>query len=619
MVTHPHHYPRRVPVPDDDDDDVQVHKPMVAVTRGMPYKYKSIVDKACRNVLIGLLRGGNLDLAEKFVKSGESCTNERVLPPSALPTNQTESGSGPVHPVHPVLRWPGAPGSLEDQDMKENMKGDASLKSLLCVCRDTPAEAVKWFVEWSGIREPWEILGMFSSAVEWGNSEVAKWLVTKFNLAEVFDSETMIFNVTEMIERGRCPALVKWWQAEFPSHQLNVCFLPLTCNPFASVELCQWVKDHAGSSFPPLFLTSATNPRCLRWAIEEFSLSPTEGCLNNAAAMGDAEVVEWMVLEKRVAPTPTTFIKACGAATENLGLVKWLVSQKLTPPSPRVLEEALQEALSHNNTRIADWLELTFQAMSVINTNPVALVRICVKLRDENLAGLTWFLQHAVLSQVPERSVVDAIHVTKHLLSAAFLLVDSFHVSLEKSSNSDTLLSLLREVFERGNVSDLKRMHSLCPLSARTISYSLPFSRIVRSAKSIKWLVSHIGVEFFKKNGNYTWLLRPSIASNKVHCTEWLIDTLDLNMSQVMQLASFCGEEALSFEVPTMKLLVRKFPDIDIREFMGQVASFSASTVALCMDKLSLTPQEIEEFCSEEDILKDDVRLLLLSRAKPNP
>ncbi|KAH3698795.1 hypothetical protein Pelo_19811 [Pelomyxa schiedti] len=83
MVTHPHHYPRRVPVPD-DDDDVQVHKPMVAVTR-------SIVDKACRHVLIGLLRGGNLDLAEKFVKSGEGGdTNQRW---SSAPSAEVARGS----------------------------------------------------------------------------------------------------------------------------------------------------------------------------------------------------------------------------------------------------------------------------------------------------------------------------------------------------------------------------------------------------------------------------------------------------------------------------------------------------------------------------------------------
>ncbi|KAH3731967.1 hypothetical protein Pelo_17202 [Pelomyxa schiedti] len=550
--------------------------------------------KACVNILTGLLCGGHVDLAIKFVNSTE-----------IVPTVRDGSvQSGVQHGAQPTMRtpvgelgvkWPGAPGSLEDAGMKEDIKGNDWFQRLLCSCTNTPVESVKWVVGWLGLRQPWELIHMVRTAMYAGNAPVVQWLVTTFNLAEVFNrrSADFLFIATHCAE-GRCPSLLKWWIESFSFPQggdKDDTFRTLVCNEFSSVELCQWLKSQLGIlGRVPYFPQTPQNPQCLRWAIEDSKSPISDALLGKICSnSSDLEVVKWLVTEKFIKPTNWTFLMACSSRKENLELVRWL-SQKMTL-SHLDLQKALEQALSNSNIGIADWLDNTYNVVSSKAPGVCpTLVKIWRNLAScPSLAGLKWLVRYTNKPQAP---VIPAEEIICRIWDPdlLFFLLEAFHISVQRESK--LLRHLLTSIFMRGTMSDIRRLRSMVPVSVDDVKQSItPPLLKVESSKISKWIVSQVGVEHMKTEKLYSRLFHLS----KTQCATWLIDTFHIPLSEVID-----DYHPVYSLLSTWKLLANKFPSLESdtvrREYMDLVVSTPA-IAEWSMERFSLTFSEIATYC----------------------
>ncbi|KAH3722529.1 hypothetical protein Pelo_18765 [Pelomyxa schiedti] len=362
------------------------------------------------------------------------------------------------------------------------------------------------------------------------------------------------FNVASLCARSKSPILLKWWLENFSlpdGEDKKEVLRFLVCNEFSSIELCQWVKKQLEikSDVTLSDLDWSNNPQCLRWAIEEFSLSLTEDFLNCACQFCcDLEVVKWMVIHKSVTPTPETCLGACCCRKENLELVKWL-SQRVAL-SPRDHQVSLQLALSCSNTDTADWLDSTFHVMKVVNSTPGSAGSLFTKMLrnirgDSHLHGVQWFLQHVDVTQLQESSAArEAILETRNV-EAVFLVLKACRISLQ--DNTEVRRHVLQTALRSGSMSDVRRLQSLVTLSADDIKCSRVNGT---SSKTVKWVVSQVGVEYFKEQGIHTLIINKfsptqeeamaearfvEVVTSQPAITEWSITRFSLSQTQVME------------------------------------------------------------------------------------
>ncbi|KAH3758869.1 hypothetical protein Pelo_9308 [Pelomyxa schiedti] len=506
-------------------------------------------EKVCLNALVGLVHGGHVDLAARLV------------------------GCEPAVCQCLGVRWPGSPGSQKDVDMRERIKGSSKLKSLLCNCVGTPVESVRWVFDWLGMREPWEFMNIIFGAIDAGNAPLVQWIVTTFNLSEVLSE--MYMGISLRLAEGKCPVLLKWWIESF-SVPLGVdkelLLVELVCNEHSTVELCQWVKNHLHirGDLIKTAIVLAKNPMTMRWVIEEISVWPTASWLDHLCLnTGDLELVKWVVTDKGVQPTKSTFLAACDSKKENLELVKWLSSRVAL--SPTDLQVALCNALCRSNTTIADWLDSTFGVMNTVNSKRGAPYSLLSSI-GMKVDSLRWFIQHVDIPQLPPERVEQIIlkYWTEGSclwFDAIFLMLDAFHISLQ--NNSELRRNTLRATLMHGTLKDLV----------------------------IKWIVHFVGLERIKSEALYTRLVEGSVYWNKTHCFMWLIDTLDLQLNEV--LVVFPKASRNQPDLYMWKRLVNRFPSIDTETVRSKCMKVIARTPAIAewaMARFSLSWGEIATY-----------------------
>ncbi|KAH3766940.1 hypothetical protein Pelo_1161 [Pelomyxa schiedti] len=502
------------------------------------------------------------------------------------------------------LRWPGEPGSQEDADMREDIRGSRRFAWDLCNCVDTPVESVKWLVGWLGLREPWELWYMAQASVI-GNAPVAQWLMTTFNLVEVLSvSESTVRNLAEACARGRYPALLKWWIESFPFPQgVDIIFADLVCNKHSTVELCEWVRGHldiAGEAVGGFLENLSYNPHCLKWATEAFSLSPTESWLNSLCEKtGNAEVIKWMVTEKSIAPTRKTFLAACGSRNQNLELVQWLSTRVIL--SPEHVLDSLQRALSRNNADIADWIDSTFKATNALISTPDRLsttfLNVCHRT-TKGVDGVKWLMLHIDISQVPVAWVEKKL-IGIWSMQVLFMLIKAFNISLQ--TNLKLRRHVLSVVLSNGTIYDVRQLQSITVLTVEDVAEFIYQGRYltVSTSKTAKWLVTHVGLEVLKQRGLPFKLLEDVLYRDNAQCTMWLIDTLDIQIEPILQsLHPHCPSMALR----TWKQLVSRCPSMNAETIRAKCGKFITDTPFIAewsMARFSLCPADIKLCCDE--------------------
>ncbi|KAH3731396.1 hypothetical protein Pelo_17771 [Pelomyxa schiedti] len=558
----------------------------------MPMMVASRKKKECVAVLTGLLCCGHVDLAVGLVNGTPTWSHYKC-----------------------GVTWPGAPGSPGDADMKEDIKGCNWYNSRLCQSSDTPLESVKWIVGWLGMREPWHLVQLAVTAIVCGNVPVAQWLVMEFGLERVLTGTN---GVASLCARSKSPILLKWWLENFSlpdGEDKKEVLRYLVCNEFSSIELCQWVKKQLEikSDVTLSDLDWPNNPQCLRWAIEEFSLSLTEDFLNRACQFCcDLEVVKWMVIHKSVTPTPETCLGACCCRKENLEVVKWL-SQRVAL-SPRDHQVSLLWALSCSNTDTADWLDSTFHVMNVVNSTPGSAGSLFTKMLrnirgDSHLHGVQWFLQHVDVTQLQESSAArEAILETRNV-EAVFLVLKACHISLQ--DNTEVRRHVLQTALRSGSMSDVRRLQSLVTLSADDIKCTRVNGT---SSKTVKWVVSQVGVEYFKEQGIHTVILDSCIDRRKSHCLIWLMETWGLQLHEIFRTVERMPLP-WNIDLNTWKLIINKFSPTQ-EEAMAEarfveVVTSQPAITEWSITRFSLSQTQVMEYISKLDYIPSLVRVWL--------
>ncbi|KAH3756241.1 hypothetical protein Pelo_11950 [Pelomyxa schiedti] len=578
--------------------------------------------KMCLSVLLGFLCGGHVDLAEKLVASGGLGSSER--------------------PLFRAVRWPGAPGSNEDMDMKESIRasGISSFHQLfgfgetdpfmihLCRDIDTKVGAVKWVIEWAGTREPWEVFQLVTTAMRAGNAEVTQWLVTTFNLEEkTRDLRIGLGGICGCMEMGRCPMLIRWWTETFsfpPGETRDSNVLGFTVsNPHSSVELCQWVMRNRGlTDLQRFFLQEAQNPHTFRWAIEEFHIVPMEEHLNNACEMmGDLEVAKWLVTNQSVRPTHETVLNARSSRRENVELVKWLST--LVALTPANLQKALGRSLHRGNTAIAEWLESNFHVVSLVQSTPgcygATLLEACQSGREELVKSLNWLLKHMGETRVEGITIEQCIKKATSA-KALLLLLQNFPChSLQEDRRSallirhvpgglplqyPLLIHLLDSFILNGDVSDIQALYSLVHFTVDDVLICINrhSSITASSSKVVKWLVLRFGAVNF--NNKISPLIHNLLFSSpcKAHCAEWLIDTLGVPLTEILKVKT---HSVISVGLSTWKRIVDKNPSVfctadTVRKLCMHIVTSSAAIAHWSMHRWSLSHEEIcQLWCRE--------------------
>ncbi|KAH3723288.1 hypothetical protein Pelo_18007 [Pelomyxa schiedti] len=478
--------------------------------------------KECVAVLTGLLCGGHVDLASSFVNGTPS-------PPTSASSTAWDNRCG--------VTWPGAPGSPEDADMREDIRGcNWKRHSRLLCSSDTPVESVKWIVGWLGMRQPWELRPIAEAAIVSGNVQVTRWLFGEFRLGHVLGG------FADLCALSKNPVMLKLWLETFPSPPENdkkFLLSTLVCNEFSSVELCQWVQKRLeipSKNCDGLYLDLPCNPQCLKWACEEFSIPPNTAMLYHISrhCRYPLEVVKWLVKEKSVKPTWEACLCACNCMTDNVELVKWLAKRvALSPPHYR---ELLVRALACSNTRIADWLEGTFHVLRVVNTPAAADSLFCDVLCrvscDSSLNGVKWLLQHVDVNRIPQKAAKEGILATWNMDAIFFILKATF---LSRTTQKFGAIPLTQ----------------LCSITLFMMCTNMDSAT---SSKNVKWLVSQLGVDSIRKLGIHTRILDGQIDRDKPHCLIWLIEMFGLQLCQILEVPL-----PWNIGLNTWKLVINKF------------------------------------------------------------
>ncbi|KAH3760211.1 hypothetical protein Pelo_7931 [Pelomyxa schiedti] len=542
--------------------------------------------KSCVWALRGLLCGGHIGAAEELVGA---------------------SGWG-------GLRWPAAPGTPEDRELREGVRADAGFARDLCLGPARNVEALRWGLEWMGRREPWELRSILPVAMVSGNAAISQWLVSHLlGLGEKFGGDDVGNNFALMGARGMDPTLAKWWVENFSvqADQHEALFVAIVGNKLSSLELCQWAKDRLEITFSNKYLEAVANPQVLRWILDAFSISPDKAYLNAACRVHtDLEVIKSLVTGKSIAPTVDIFLLTCSSPQQNVELLTWL-SQKVTL-SPEIIRNALVQSLGSDNIVVADWIESTYRVMNLVNSTPTimgsTLVEICHKcISHHEPPGLTWFLKHIVIPQVEVSFLKDAIIAALRMYSigAVLALLQAFPMSWIKPALLNEILGLIVS----SGLTDLKRLYSIVPFSQETAIKCCTSPICFVSSKVIKWFVTQFHLLPMQLRGNNNILISRTLLMNKIKCSEWLIDMLGISLHDLLKVLP--GMRWGKIELSTWKFILRKFPTIDsdtVRSSMLSIVTTSPYSAIYTINKFpEITREELAEFWVQDPRPKSEI------------
>ncbi|KAH3744185.1 hypothetical protein Pelo_14418 [Pelomyxa schiedti] len=537
--------------------------------------------KECLAVLRGLCLGGHIEMAEQLVESGDTpwvgCS---------------------------LLRWPVNESDLID-DIREMAHNETIGHSLLYdACRGGHLDVVKWVMsKFNGVgTEPWELPMPFRAAVKFAHLDVVKWLVNSTDVVNACEDQCIYtddeycdfddFISSPSLEVVKlCTELFFGHKERISSsygHSVLTHFADHCSEESSLVEGCNWIIYRFSVTTPPE-LCKLTNAMGFKWMILRFSLEPSQGDLRHAcAAIADDELVKWLIMnffDHVGAVEPTTFISACGNIKDTVSVPQCLLPNVTLPLSSDDLRECLLNALSCNNTAIADWLEMKFHVMSHVNAIPSVTdgtFRAIFYHYSVGLGGFQWFLDKCTISNITEGSVNgvvnDALAGAKitlaELLQNTFDVPDRFYFMSKPEQ-----VAAVKHAVSGGDLARAKEI----------------VSRNISLDAVIECLSTSYDVQSGKVTRNDNNLLRRLIESNKKGCAEWLIHKFHVTLTEVLPIL----EDSSLQQVGTWKMLLRVFPEItgSLALTSGNLRSFVvASHLHINVSKkiLGLTDTDID-------------------------
>ncbi|KAH3759698.1 hypothetical protein Pelo_8482 [Pelomyxa schiedti] len=444
------------------------------------------------------------------------------------------------------------------------------------------------------------------------NIESVKWLVEALRVGA---DDSWVFmtalKFTLLCASGFSPENVKWFVETFPTLSTGGNLLSTVMrNQRSTLEQCQWLRSHfPEEEIRDFTLAGIRSATIGKWALSTFPIEPSEGTLNRmCSCIQDTSFVEWLINERNFTPTAATFVSVCSTSQGGCALPQWLSTKVKLDPA--VIQVSLERALSWNNTAIADWLESTFSVMGPLTSSAEATGAMLVQMSQErgnytnNVDGLLWFLQ-----RIPHPEQISAPSVHKAISAGLKYARFNFVLHLMevfpkyKQQEGDTpLLESFLSTFLQGRF-NLQRLVALfdCSLFTKEMVTKCMTHSSFRplSSKGVKWAITQFHLEGTHIKQNHNRLLFNLILKKKPSCVEWLIDSFEITLDEVLDMLEhgLCTSRGnFVIDLQTWKMILCKFPRIDadvIRRHLMLVAVNSPSIATFTMHKFGITIEEI--------------------------
>ncbi|KAH3744264.1 hypothetical protein Pelo_14349 [Pelomyxa schiedti] len=466
------------------------------------------------------------------------------------------------------------------------------------VCRAGGADGVRWLVDVIGVETKeasWLMYEPIRSCVCDGNMEVVKWLFERFGFGSTWP-QTALSDLCYSCARGPRPCNA----------------LHILTNKHSTVEYCQWpwVQDFLLENGFTDILENVLNPEVAKWLLIAFPAHPDENALSCICKnTGDVELTQWLVTEHNFTPTAATFASACSTSRKKGStLARWLSTRVSLSQSDII--KSLVSALSWGNIEVAEWLDETFHVMDAVKSDTEVaencLVELCTEHKDR-LVGLEWFLQHL---SAPDHSGISMSCIHKAISQALNCRVNSVALLLETFPAVEPLLDQgqFKTIVIEFMQFHLEGFQHLCSgsrsaaLTPEFIGQCLtsvsfhPFS-----SKVVKWIIRKFNLQYSQIKENHNQLLFRLLTRQKNRCAECLINTFDIPLSDVVDMAqlSKCGD---SMDLTGWHMILDHYgPSIDgalIRKHLMPLVSRSPHLAIHTINSFGLT---IDEFCEYVD------------------
>ncbi|KAH3745581.1 hypothetical protein Pelo_13030 [Pelomyxa schiedti] len=549
--------------------------------------------KECIAVLRGLCLGGHLDMAKELVEGGDTpwCGCE-------------------------LLRWPAG-----DRDVIDDLREMRCIKSqpynlLYDACKGGNLDVVKWVMSaFRGLgTEPWEFPMPFRAAVRWGHLDVVKWL-SSYTCAVPACSEILAncvkgcylahFVASQSLEVVKfCTELFRG--SEPPEHGQIMLEQLIECCPgeFQVEESCQWIKEQFSETHHPGLrsIFDSKNAKGSKWLINSFSLKPTQEDLDCACIeIADQELTEWFItnFSDSIGPVePHTLISACRNKKDSVLVLESLLSKMRAPLKAEAITRCLIMCLRQSNTSVAEWLEKKFHVMDHVNSVPRLTDEIFSDvhlLMSEATGGIQWLLSNCTVTNISEKSVVDAIHhfIQQKAPGALLILLNIFDVSILSEKDKTDVVNAIAS---RGSVSQAKQIVSLVRFSSENVAQGLSHND-VNSGKVVKWFIQqfHLNENQVKRNDNR--LLHRLIEYNKTSCSEWLIRRFHVTLKEFETMLDVHGIDSSTSLVGTWKMLLRVYPEMTlsfVKQHLWDFVIASHLHIKASTKRLGLTDADLD-------------------------
>ncbi|KAH3744265.1 hypothetical protein Pelo_14350 [Pelomyxa schiedti] len=390
---------------------------------------------------------------------------------------------------------------------------------------------------------PWVLYGAMRHSIFYGKIEVVKWL---------FES------LVSPNERGMT--------------------LSLLSNKNSTLEDCQWpwLQDFLFVNGYP-FILHIHNPDIVKWLLTTVPSQPGEDNLNCICKnTGNVELTQWLVTEHNFTPTAATFESACSTSTEKGStLARWLSTR--VSLSQTDITKSMVSALSWGNIKVAEWLDETFHVMDAINSSrEVAenfLVQICSDPSDytDRVVGLEWFLQHLSSSQVSEikmscvhKAVSQALQNSRR--NSIALLLKTFSV-FEPHQDQRKFKEIVTQFMQF----HLAGFQHLCSTSSSTFLTPELVGQCLTSesfhpysSKVVKWVIHKFNLQYSQIKQTNNLLLFKLMMRHKNRCAQWLIESFDIPLLDIVDMAELAKESDDSIDLTGWHMILDHYgPAID--------------------------------------------------------
>ncbi|KAH3722599.1 hypothetical protein Pelo_18696 [Pelomyxa schiedti] len=378
-----------------------------------------------------------------------------------------------------------------------------------------------------------------------GKMEVVKWMSEKFGLGRNLHQTAFSYLYYSCAWSPCSTRNLKWCLENFPGEpNMSILTSAIVRNKHSTVEDLQWacVGEYFPSRCYEYMLYSVHNPDVVKWLLTTFPPHPSEDELNHVCMnTGNVELTQWLVTEQGFTPTAETFESACSTSRKKGStLAKWLSTR--VSLSQNDIIKSLVCALRWSNIEVAEWLDEAFHVMDVVNSSP-KFAEYCLVERgkeyNKDKVGYSYYAQVLVLLLLLTSEFVG------HCLTS-----QEFH----------------------------------------------PYS-----SKVVKWVIRKFNVQYTQIKANNNHLLFKLISRNKNRCAQWLINTFDIPLDDILSMAQLSDDNCIDLTGWHM-ILNHYGPTIDatlIRKHLMPLVSRSPHVAIHTISSFGLTIHEYRDYVQQ--------------------